>query len=180
MLLRTRVCVRMICIPLCHNGAALQILACSSCPPYPLFLPLSLFQVQCRFSNAITPTIWWEHQLNCCCFSAAWPAYRFKHAHVHTHTHTHTHATLWLACVQIQTKPYGPSFSSFTSFTVCNPGAAEGHEEPAAPAQHVKREALEWCTREFPFGSGVNLPSCWPKPLNSTASYRGRMCKIKL
>ena len=90
-LLRTRVCVRMICIPLCHNGAALQILACSSCPPYPLFLPLSLFQVQCRFSNAITPTIWWEHQLNCCCFSAAWPAYRFKHAHVHTHTHTHTH-----------------------------------------------------------------------------------------
>ena len=130
------VCVHVfvICIPVCHNGAALQILASSSGPPYPLFLPLSLFQVQRRFSNAITLTIWWEHQLNCCCFSAAWPAYRSNtHTAVRprtfTHTHLHVHV-LWLACVQIQTKPYGPSLSSFT---VCNAGAAEGQQEPATP-----------------------------------------------
>ena len=88
------VCVHVfvICIPVCHNGAALQILASSSGPPYPLFLPLSLFQVQRRFSNAITLTIWWEHQLNCCCFSAAWPAYRSNtHTAVRPRTFTHTH-----------------------------------------------------------------------------------------
>lgn len=98
------VSVCMICIPVYHNGAALQILASSSGPPYPLFLPLSLFQVQRRFSNAITLTIWWEHQLNCCCFSVAWSPYRSN-----THTHPRMHK-FWLACVQIQTKPYGPFF----------------------------------------------------------------------
>lgn len=123
--------VFMICIPVYHYGTPLQILASSAVPPYPLFLPLSLFQVQCRFSNAITLTIWWEHQSNCCCFSTAWPVYRSNtHTQLYTHSHTHTLARALLACVQIQTKPYGPSLSSFT---VGNAGAAGGQQEPATP-----------------------------------------------
>jgi len=110
----------------CH--CTIMGLLYKSCPPAvvqptPVPLPLSLFQVQCRFSNAITQTIWWEHQLNCCCFSAVWPARRSS-----AHTPTCAHAQ-WLACVQTQTKPYGPSI---TSFTVRNPSLAEGQEESAA------------------------------------------------
>lgn len=42
----------------------------------------------------------------------------------------HSHMHFLAACVQIQTKPYGPPLSSFTP---CNPGADERLEEPATP-----------------------------------------------
>lgn len=71
-----------ICTPVCHNGASVQILAG---PSYTLSLA--------RFFRFISLTIWSEHQLNCCCFSAAWPVYRSNtHARSRTNTDTHTHA----------------------------------------------------------------------------------------
>lgn len=145
-------CVCM-CVLFAYHCTIMELLS-KSCPvalvhPNPLYLPLSLFQVQRRLSNAITLTIWWEHQLNCCCFSAAWPAYRSNtasHTQLYAHTHTYTHTHL-LACVQIQIKPYGPSLSSFT---VCNSGAVEGQEQPTpAFAGHRKREDVKWCMWGF-------------------------------
>lgn len=84
-----------------------------------------------------------------------------KHAHTHAQSYVHI---LLLACVQIQTKPYGPSFSSFTSFTVRNPGAAEGQEEPATPVFAGRRAHEEEWSQVIHTGlsiwSEVSLPLC--------------------
>lgn len=75
-----------------------------------------------------------------CCLACV----QIKHSITHTavyqsSTPPHTH---WMACEQIQIKPYG---SSLSSFTVCNPGAVEGQEQPTPVFTSHGRQEQGWC-----------------------------------